>query len=61
MLSAMSDEPVSERIQFLMTPSLRRAVTTWRRSNGIDSEGEALRLLVQAGLDGKKREAQPTD
>lgn len=50
MLSTMSDEPKTERIQFLMEPSLRRSLTTWRRTNGIDSEGEALRLLVQEAL-----------
>jgi hypothetical protein len=46
----MSDEPVSERVQFLMTPSLRRAVKAWRFANEIESEGEAIRLLLQEAL-----------
>jgi hypothetical protein len=55
MFSVMSDEPVSERIQFLMTPSLRRAIKAWRHRNEIDSEGEALRLLLQAALDREEK------
>ena len=50
-LSAMSDtELKSERLQLLMEPSLRKAIKAWRFSNEIDTEGEAIRRLVLAGL-----------
>jgi hypothetical protein len=60
MFSAMNDEPMSERIQFLMTPSLRRAVKTWRYRNEIESEGEALRLLIQRAMEAEAP-PEPTD
>lgn len=46
----MSNEPKSERIQFLMEPSLRRAVKAWRFSHEVESEGDAIRMLLRAAL-----------
>lgn len=50
-LRDMSDtELKTERLQLLMEPSLRKAIKAWRFSNEIDTEGEAIRRLVLAGL-----------
>lgn len=51
MVCLMSDEMMSERIQFLMTPSLRRAIKAWRHRNEIDSEGEAIRQLLKDAIE----------
>jgi len=59
-LNVMSDtELKSERLQLLMEPSLRKAIKAWRFSNEIDTEGEAIRRLVIAGL--QAQETQRTD
>lgn len=58
MFSAMIDELMSERIQFLMTPSLRRAIKTWRYRNEIESEGEAIRLLLMDALELHEKEGE---
>ena len=57
MISVMIDEPMSERVQFLMTPSLRREIKAWRHRNEIESEGEALRLLLMDALELHEKEA----
>jgi hypothetical protein len=60
MFSVMIDDLMSERVQFLMTPSLRRAIKAWRHRNEIESEGEALRLLLQRGLESETLSSQET-
>lgn len=50
-LAGMVNEPKSERIQMLMEPSLRRAIREWRFANQVETEGEAIRRLLQIGLE----------
>lgn len=45
------DEPKTERIQIVMGPSLRVAIRKWRHANEVGSESEAIRRLIQRGLD----------
>lgn len=47
----MTNEPKTERIQMLMEPSLRRAIREWRFANQVDTEGEAIRRLIQIALE----------
>lgn len=50
-LHDMSDtELKSERLQLLMEPSLRKAIKAWRFSNEVETEGEAIRRLIERGL-----------
>lgn len=50
-LQDMSDtELKTERLQLLMEPSLRKAIKAWRFSNEVETEGEAIRRLIEHGL-----------
>jgi hypothetical protein len=53
MFSVMNNEPKSERIQFLMEPSLRRAIKDVRFNDRIESEGDAIRQLLREALDAR--------
>jgi hypothetical protein len=57
MLSIMSNEPKTERVQLMMEQSLRRAVRAWRFANEIESEGEAIRQLLMDALELHEKEA----
>jgi hypothetical protein len=59
MFSAMSNEPKSERVQFLMEPSLRRAIKDVRFEDRIESEGEAIRKLLLEALAARGKEVKP--
>lgn len=39
-----------ERVNLLMDPSLRSAIKVWRHKQMIDTEGEAIRRLLQQAL-----------
>lgn len=51
-------EQKTERLQLLMEPSLRRKVRAWRFSNEIESEGEAIRRLIEKGLEAAERDSK---
>ena len=47
----MTSEPKTERIQMLMEPSFRQAIRDWRFANRVDTDGEAIRRLIQIALE----------
>lgn len=55
MFSTMSNEPKSERIQFLMEPSLRRAIKDVRFNDRLESEGDAIRQLIREALEARAK------
>lgn len=49
------------RFQLVLPPSLREKIRKWRFANEISSESEAIRVLVEAGmeaLDAKRNRPQ---
>lgn len=54
----MADELKTERVTTMMAPSEVRAVDTWRRQQeNLPSRGEAIRRLIELGLEAAKPEA----
>lgn len=51
---SMSDELKSERVTTMMTPSEVKAVDDWSFESRIRSRGEAIRRLIQLGLEAAK-------
>ena len=51
----MAEELKSERVTTMMTPSEVRAVDDWSFARRIRSRGEAIRQLIQIGLEAAKR------
>jgi metal-responsive CopG/Arc/MetJ family transcriptional regulator len=47
----MSDEQKTERVQLMMTPSEVKAVDDWSFENRVRGRSEAIRRLIQLGLD----------
>lgn len=50
----MPEEQKSERIQLLMTPSEVGAIDDWSFENRVRGRSEAIRRLVELGLDAAK-------
>jgi hypothetical protein len=51
----MAEELKSERVTTMMTPSEVTAVDDWSFAQRIRSRGEAIRRLIQLGLEAAKR------
>jgi hypothetical protein len=57
-LMIMSEtELKTERLQLLMEPSLRKAIKAWRFTNEIETEGEAVRRLIELGLQAEAQQS----
>lgn len=54
----MVDELKSERVQLLMAPSELKAIDDWSFENRIRSRGEAIRRLIEYGLEAKKVQSE---
>jgi len=54
----MSDELRSERITTMMTPSEVKAVDDWSFEQRIRSRGEAIRQLIQLGLEASRKKCE---
>lgn len=46
----MAKELNSDRFQLVLPPSLREKIRDWRFANKINSESEAIRQLIEAGM-----------
>jgi hypothetical protein len=55
MVAPIGEELKSERVTTMMTPSEVRAVDDWSFAQRIRSRGEAIRQLIQVGLEAAKR------
>lgn len=53
----MADEQKTERVQLMMTPSEVKAVDDWSFANRVRGRSEAIRQLLQVGLQAVR---QPT-
>jgi hypothetical protein len=51
----MAEELKSERVTTMMTPAEVKAVDDWSFAHRIRSRGEAIRQLIQLGLEAAKR------
>jgi len=45
------EPPAQERVNFVIDPDLRRQIKRWRHANQIDTEGEAVRILLRRALE----------
>lgn len=54
----MTEELKTERVLTMMTPSEVRRVDDWSFENRIRSRGEAIRRLIELGLDAAKLDAK---
>lgn len=52
----MADELKTERVTTMMTPSEVKAIDDWSFDERIRSRGEAIRRLIQIGLDAASKE-----
>ncbi len=50
----MADEPKTERVQLMMTPSEVRAIDDWSFESRIRGRSEAIRRLIELGLEAAK-------
>lgn len=50
----MADELKSERVTTMMTPSELKDIDDWSFENRVRSRGEAIRQLIQLGLEAAK-------
>lgn len=55
----MSDELKSERVTTMMTPSEVKGIDDWSFEQRIRSRGEAIRRLIQLGLETAKGSKEP--
>ena len=55
----MSDEPKDVRLPLMVTRSEAVVIDEWRFQNRIASRAEAIRRLIQLGLDASVQSAQP--
>lgn len=49
----MNDEPKDVRLPLMVTRSEAAAIDDWRFENRIPTRAEAIRMLIQRGLDGQ--------
>jgi hypothetical protein len=56
----MSDEPKDVRLPVMVTRSEAAAIDDWRFENRIPTRAEAIRTLIQRGLDGQAMPRRPT-
>lgn len=54
----MADELKTERVQLMMAPSEVKDIDDWSFENRIRSRGEAIRRLIQLGLEAAKVSAE---
>ena len=54
----MVDELKSERVLTMMTPSEVKRVDDWSFENRIRSRGEAIRRLIELGLEAARQDAK---
>jgi hypothetical protein len=57
-MMSMSEELKTERVITLMSAAEVKAVDDWSFANRIRSRGEAMRRLIQLGLEAAKRESR---
>lgn len=51
-----ADEPRKNRVPFMLSDEELSAIDDWRFSNRIATRAEAIRRLVQLGLEAKEKE-----
>lgn len=47
----MGNELKTERFQLILPPTLRERIREWRFAHRINSESEAIRQLIEAGME----------
>lgn len=53
----MENELKTERFQLILPPSLREKIREWRFAHRISSESEAIRQLIEAGMEALEKQS----